>query len=127
VGLSFWPPLATQVVAAGRSHTLAVYADGTVWSWGRNERGQLGDGTTNNRWQRTQVAGLSNIVAVSAFGDTSVALRSDGTVWTWGANDEYALGNGGSADSAFPVQVLTAAATPLQNVWASVCGQNQSD
>jgi probable HAF family extracellular repeat protein len=119
-------PVATQAVAAGRHHTLAVYADGTVWSWGRNERGQLGDGTTSNRWQRAQVAGLSNIVAVSAFGDTSVALRSDGTVWTWGANDEYALGNGGSADSAFPVQVLTAAATPLQNVVGIAAGYSHN-
>jgi len=116
-------PVARQTLAVGQSHALAVYSDGTVWSWGSNDRGELGDGTMDSRWLRAQVSGLSNIVSVSAFGQTSVALRSDGTVWTWGSNDGHALGNGSEeSESTVPVQVLVTGASPLQDVVAIASG-----
>jgi len=48
------------------SHSLAVKADGTVWAWGYNAYGQLGDGTTTQRNTPVQVSGLTNVVAVEA-------------------------------------------------------------
>jgi uncharacterized repeat protein (TIGR01451 family) len=64
---------------------LALKADGTVWAWGPNEFGQLGDGTTAYRAAPVQVAGLSEVAAIGAAGYSSVAAKRDGTVWAWGA------------------------------------------
>ncbi|KFA91072.1 RCC1 repeat- and reductase domain-containing protein, partial [Archangium violaceum Cb vi76] len=71
-------------VAAGYGHSLAVRSDGTVWSWGYNSEGQLGDGTTNNRTTPVQVSGLSGVVSVAAGRFHALAVRSDGSVWAWG-------------------------------------------
>jgi len=122
-----YAPLTPRLVAAGASHTLACYSDGTVWAWGDNTFGQLGDGTTTSRWHRAQVAGLANVIAVSTHTDTSAALRSDGTVWTWGDNVDHALGDGDSEEaSALPVQVLQGAGVPLTNVVAIASGYSHN-
>jgi alpha-tubulin suppressor-like RCC1 family protein len=71
-------------VAAGTNHGLALKDDGSVWAWGRNYVGELGDGTATQRATPVQVANLSGVVAISAGGDTSLALKNDGTVWIWG-------------------------------------------
>jgi len=71
-------------VTASSSHTLALQDDGTVWAWGDNTFGQLGDGTTTNRTTPVQVRNLTNITAIAAGTPYSVALRDDGTVWIWG-------------------------------------------
>jgi alpha-tubulin suppressor-like RCC1 family protein len=119
-------PTTPRCVAVGESHTLACYSDGTVWAWGDNTYGQLGDGTTARSWHRVRVADLTNVIAVSTHKNTSAALRSDGTVWTWGSNEEYALGDGGSDDSAMPVQVQQDAGTPLTNVVAIASGYSHN-
>ena len=67
-------------VAAGAYHSLLVRADGTVWAWGDNTFGQLGDGTLTNRSSPVQVPGLSGVTALSAGYDHTVALRQDGPV-----------------------------------------------
>ncbi|HEX7318213.1 MAG TPA: S8 family serine peptidase [Pyrinomonadaceae bacterium] len=74
-------------VADGSTFVHAVKADGTVWAWGNNNQGQLGDGTTTERTRPVQVSGLTNVVAVSnsSFGFHAMALKSDGTVWAWGS------------------------------------------
>ena len=66
-------------------HVLALAADGTVWAWGSNSRGQLGDGTTIDRTAPVPVLGLSNVIAIAAGGDNSYAVTNDGTVWAWGS------------------------------------------
>jgi alpha-tubulin suppressor-like RCC1 family protein len=92
-------------VSAGDSHTVALRGDGTVWAWGANGSGQLGDGTTTLRDTPVQVPGLTDIIAV-ATGDSHVlALRNDGTVWAWGSNDSYQLGDGTTTARATPAQV----------------------
>ena len=116
-------PRAAKSIAVGDSHTLALYSDGTVWAWGDNTYGQLGDGTTISQWHRTQALNLTNVVAVATHGSTSAALRGDGTVWTWGANYDYALGNGTTIDqSTVAVHVLQTQTTPLTNVVAIASG-----
>ena len=92
--------------SAGDHHTLAIREDGTVWAWGRNSDGQLGDGSTTNRPLPVQVAGLSNVIQVAGGGAHSLALRNDGTVWAWGRNYDGQLGNGTVAgDEPLPVTV----------------------
>jgi RHS repeat-associated protein len=101
-------------VSAGYAHALALKADGTVWSWGSNQMGQLGDGTTQLRATPVQVVGagsvgvLSNVVAISAGPHHSVAVKSDGTVWSWGDNTYGELGNNSTSSSLAPVQVVGA-------------------
>ncbi len=80
-------------VAAGAEHTVVVTPDGHVWTWGRNEYGQLGDGTNTDRLVPTPVPGLTNIVAVSTNTYHTLALASDGTVWAWGADYYGQLGD----------------------------------
>ena len=91
----------------GASHTLLLRGDGTVWAWGANGSGQLGDGSTSSSQVPQQVAGLRGVKAVVASGDHSLALRgADGSVWAWGANGVGQLGDGTTVARRLPVQVM---------------------
>ncbi len=74
-----------SAMAGGYFHTLALKSDGTVWAWGRDNEGQLGNGASNSpSTTPVQVPSLSGIVAVSASGFQSMALKNDGTIYQWG-------------------------------------------
>ncbi|MCL2818317.1 MAG: hypothetical protein FWD41_01095, partial [Actinomycetia bacterium] len=94
-------------LAAGDYHSLALAADGTVWAWGFNANGQLGDGTTDERTNPTRVTALDgkDIIAVAAGGYHSLALAADGTVWTWGYNAFGQLGLSDYSHRNVPTQV----------------------
>lgn len=79
-------------IAAGGSHTIELKPDGTVWAWGSNQYGQLGDGTTTNSPAPIQVSGLTDITAIAAGKDHTIAHKADGTVWAWGKNEYGQLG-----------------------------------
>ena len=100
----------TEVAAisagGGFGHSLALKLDGTVWAWGLNDQGQLGDGTILNRKTPIQVNGLSDIIAISAGVKHSLALKSGGTVWGWGYNVSGQLGDGTYEQRKTPVQVI---------------------
>jgi alpha-tubulin suppressor-like RCC1 family protein len=81
-------------VAAGAFHGLAVTSLGTVWAWGYNGWGELGNGTLTGSSIPVQVPGLTGVVQVAAGVAHSLALRSDGTVWAWGFNQDGQVGNG---------------------------------
>jgi alpha-tubulin suppressor-like RCC1 family protein len=90
----------------GHQHSLALKNDGTVWAWGLNNYGQLGDGTTTNKLSPVQVSGLTGIIDIQAGWYHSLALKNDGTVWAWGWNDYGQLGDGTTTTITTPVQVL---------------------
>jgi len=92
-------------VAAGAWHSLALKSDGTVWAWGDNYFGELGDGTTDERAEPKRVKGLGEIEAISAGGAHSLALKKNGEVWVWGYNYSGQLGDGYTTDCYTPVQV----------------------
>ena len=73
---------------------LALKNDGTVWAWGTNNHGQLGDGTQTDRHIPVQVSALTDVTRISVVGGGSLALKSDGTVWVWGSNHAGQAGNG---------------------------------
>ena len=91
-------------IAAGFDFSVALKSDGTVWAWGDNVSGQLGDGTTTDRPTPVQVSGLTGVTDIAAGFDHSAALKTDGTVWAWGNNSKGQLGNGTTTDSTVPVQ-----------------------
>jgi alpha-tubulin suppressor-like RCC1 family protein len=99
-------PLAgVTAIAARLNHNLALTADGAVWAWGENRRGQVGDGTSTDRSTPVRVSGLEGVVAIAAGPRHSLAVRRDGTVWAWGSNWGGPLGEGTTTDHATPNQV----------------------
>lgn len=97
----------TNVIAitGGRNFSLALLSNGTVWAWGENNHGQLGDGTNTDKHTPIQVPGLTGVVSIAAGGNHSLAVESNGTVWTWGENNHGQLGDGTSMDNSNPIQV----------------------
>jgi alpha-tubulin suppressor-like RCC1 family protein len=94
-----------KAIVAGDRHCLALKGDGTVWAWGNNWHGQLGDGTKNHTSSAGQVTGLSEVTAIAAGMSHSLALRKDGTVWAWGYNDDGELGDGKRKDRLTAFQI----------------------
>ena len=97
--------IAIKDIVCTQTSAYALKEDGTVWAWGVNSNGQLGNGTINNSFIPVQVKGLSGIKAISCTQITAYALKEDGTVWAWGANSYGQLGNGTINNSFIPVQV----------------------
>lgn len=89
-------------IAAGLNHSLAVRTDGTLYGWGGNGNGQLGNGSTVNVGTPTQLGTEISWVTVEAGNAHSVALQKDFTVWLWGRNTEGQLGNGKQTDVTAP-------------------------
>lgn len=79
-------------IGTGRDHALALRSDGTVWAWGQNSGGELGDETTTNSRTPKPVPSLSGVIAIAVGSSHNLALKSDGTVWAWGINDKGQLG-----------------------------------
>ena len=109
-------------LAVGGSTTLALKSDGTIWGWGENLHGQLGDGTLA-RLQATPIRSLpgNDWKQVASAGAHSVGLKRDGTLWAWGANRAGQLGDGTTNSSRVPVRV--GSSTNWIRIWAN-SGQN---
>ena len=98
-------PLAKDI-SAGGAHSVVVLTDGSLWSWGRNFNGQLGQGTNSDVFKPTQVGTLKTWDSVSAGGAHTLAKQS-GTnyLYAWGANANGQLGQLGTVDSSIPVWI----------------------
>ncbi len=94
-------------ISAGNNHSLALKNDGTVWSWGNDSYGQLGDNASlTDQPTPVQVSGLTGITAISGGWSHSLALKNDGTVWAWGRDNYGQLGDNASlTNQPTPVQV----------------------
>mgnify|MGYP000843913996 FL=1 len=90
-------------IAAGGAHGIALKTDGTVWTWGKNQYGQLGNGTNMISLVPVQVQGLSDITAVAGGRDNTLAMQSDQKVYAWGDNSGGQLGSGDKLNSKLPV------------------------
>ncbi len=92
-------------IAAGGSRAFALRSDGTVWAWGDNQSGRLGDGTTFEHLAPTRLEALSAVTAIATGERSAYALRDDGTVWAWGDNSSGQLGDGSLTSRRTPVKV----------------------
>jgi len=91
-------------VACGAANVAAIKTDGTLWTWGLNTSGQLGDNTAINRSTPvTTFAGGTNWKQVSSGFNHTAAIKTDGTLWTWGQNGTGQLGNNTTTDRSTPV------------------------
>lgn len=86
-------------------YSIALMEDGTLRSWGDNQRGQLGDGTKTRRSSPAAVKGINMVAALALGSDSVLALKTDGTVWGWGDNLDGTLGKGVKDASITPVRV----------------------
>lgn len=102
---------------AARNHALALQNNGTVWAWGKNDMGQLGDDTTTQRTAPVQVVDISEVKSIAVGTTWSLALRSDGSVWTWGDNEKGQLLDKTKTQRHFPVK-----AQGLADIVALVAG-----
>jgi len=91
-------------IGVGRQHRAAIKTDGTLWTWGDNTSGELGNGTTEASSVPLKV--LDDVAAVSVGAWHTAAIKTDGTLWTWGSNSCGQLGNGNTEDSLIPIKVM---------------------
>lgn len=106
--LSANPVLAgTKVVASGSGHSLVIKSDGSVWGWGANSRGELGDGTTVAVQSSPVRAIASGARDIAANNGSSYVLKADGTLWSYGYNASGQLGIGGYVNQLVPQQITT--------------------
>ena len=124
------PGYSLDIIAqdAGADHTVTLRKDGTVWTWGLNSSGQLGDGSGTNKNVPTRVARLTDIIRIAAGTYHSLAVKKDGTLWAWGANGYGQLGDGTTDNRSFPIQVKDPSdpTTFLTNVIAVAAGERHS-
>ncbi|HTH48506.1 MAG TPA: hypothetical protein VMB21_13420, partial [Candidatus Limnocylindria bacterium] len=94
-------------LSAGNSYSAAIRADGTLWTWGSNFYGTLGDAALSGRNEPGQVGTHSDWIAVSASYYHLIALRRDGTLWACGNNEDGKLGDGTTNNSGSLIQAAT--------------------
>ena len=88
-------------ISAGAGHALALKSDGSLWAWGQNDHGQIGDGTSTNHFTITRIGADNDWRTIAAGAFNSYALKSDGTVWGWG----FAPIRGGTLGTLSPLQI----------------------
>jgi len=94
-------------LSAGNLHSLGVRTNGTVWAWGSNSRGQLGDNSTiSSSSPVSVVGGFTDWCQVSGGRDRSLGVRTNGTAWAWGYNNQGRLGDNSTIDRSSPVSVV---------------------
>ena len=96
-----------QKISHGSGFAISIQSDGSLWSWGLNNYGQLGDGTNISRLQPMQVSDATNWASVSCGGSHVLAIKTDGTLWGWGYNYYGQIGDGTTNARAIPTQIGT--------------------
>ena len=120
-------------VMGGEIHNVALKTDGTVWCWGWNAFGQLGNGTTNDSWVPIQAGltaspPLTNVVKLGGRPYFTLAEKADGTIWAWGMNQFGQMGNGtvtplASPPNSVPVMVSNSQpGGPINGAAQITCG-----
>ncbi len=103
-------------ISTGDSFCIAIKDDGTLWTWGYNSLGQLGDGTFQDKNTPTQIGNESNWQSIDAGNTFCLAIKTDSTLWAWGSNNYGQLGDGTNINSSSPIQIGS------NKEWKSISG-----
>lgn len=116
------PGISWKQVSCGFNYRSGIQMNGSLWSWGNNDYGQLGDNTTNTRSSPVQEFTESlDWKEVSCGDQQTIAIKTNGTLWSWGQNDTGELGLGDTAQRNSPTQIGT------DTIWKQVsCGYEHS-
>ena len=117
-GLTFGAGTNWVTVNMNNYSSFAIKTDGTLWSWGQNNSGQLGLNDTNYRSSPNQIGALTNWLQISGNynGYVTTALKTDGTLWSWGRNNLGQLGLGNTTYKSSPTQIGSL------STWVAVSG-----
>ena len=96
-----------KTVSAGNAHNVALKTDGTLWTWGRNLAGQLGNGSATNSNIPIQIGTATDWQFISAGDEYILAIKSNGTLWAWGDNTYGQLGDNTTINKSVPTQIGT--------------------
>lgn len=94
------------VVSMGGQHSAAVTTDGNLYTWGRNDYGQLGDGTHQDTYEPHKVEALNQVKSVSVGQYHTAAITVNGDLYVWGADNAYQLGDGYQVDQPLPIKLM---------------------
>ena len=103
-----------KAIMGGEHENYALKTDGTLWAWGGNFLGQLGDGTFTNSIAPVQVSGLTSVKMLGGRGYHNLAVKEDGTVWAWGWNSQGQLGHATTASPCPAPLAGTCSNVPIQ-------------
>ncbi|MDN3692356.1 T9SS type A sorting domain-containing protein [Chryseobacterium tructae] len=96
-----------ESVSTGMYHSVGLKTDGSLWAWGYNYDGQLGDGTTISKNIPIRIGTDNNWLKIAAGSLHSLGLKTDGTLWSWGYNSNGELGDGTTTNKMTPAQIGT--------------------
>jgi hypothetical protein len=96
-----------EKIAAGTSHSVAIQIDGSLWAWGNNNHGQLGDGTNLSKNIPTRIGVGIDWKEIAAGEYYTVAIKTDGSLWAWGNNNHGQLGDGTNLSKNIPTRIGT--------------------
>ncbi|WP_395065327.1 T9SS type A sorting domain-containing protein [Flavobacterium sp.] len=94
-----------NTISSTSTHVLGLKLNGTLWAWGNNTYGQLGDGSTMNKNIPVQIGFDTNWQKIRSGYSHSLAIKNDGTLWVWGRNNSGQLGDNSLIDKNFPIQI----------------------
>lgn len=94
-----------KTISAGNVHTVALKSDNSLWAWGDNERGEVGNGTNVPQYTPIKIGSDKDWKAIASNDTNTKALKTDGSLWAWGINFYGALGDGTNIDRTAPVRV----------------------
>ena len=103
--LTNWSSVACAFTNGSTFSSFGLKTDGTLWSWGRNNYGQLGLNNTTNYSSPMQVGTLTNWLTVVGGYNHTAAIKTNGTLWTWGYNNLGQLGLNNTTSYSSPKQV----------------------
>lgn len=106
-----------QEVSLGSFSSAAITTDGNLYTWGRNDIGQLGDGTTTDSSNPVKI--MENVQSVSLGRSFSAAITTDGSLYMWGNNEDGQLGDGTTTDSSVPVKIMENVQSVSLGRWCS--------
>ncbi len=93
------------IAAGGDAYIVALKSDGSLWTWGNNYSGQLGDGTRESKFLPTKIGTDTDWQSITAGNDFTMAIKSNGTLWGWGTNESGQLGDVDPEGTLVPIQI----------------------